>query len=69
MTDRNVQVLIEKWNKHHINDSINVQEELSDFTLDVIGEIAFSHCFNTVTQGNPWSQYLKVTDWVLLLYL
>jgi cytochrome P450 len=53
-------VLINRWiqlSQNKETQNINVADELSKYTLDVIGRVAFDYNFDTMTKGS--ARYLK----------
>jgi cytochrome P450 len=61
VTNREADLLVEKWKRNiqeNSRQSFDFQKEFANLTLDILGEVAFSHKFNLINGGNPWTSNL-----------
>lgn len=60
---KHTQILIEEWNKVSVGTELNATTDFTNFTFDIIGEVAVNAQFNAIKSGD------KITHPILLSFI
>lgn len=60
---KRTQILVDEWNKYPVGTKLNATTDFTNFTFDIIGEVAMNTQFNAIQSGD------KITHPMLLSFI